>query len=137
MRTRYASAQTYPIDWKTSLPSTRRTTPRLHPNGRTTRDTAAPYLEPVYTSRDRSVFTHEEMHAILIKHFGTLCWGCDFDGSIYEDRGPRYLELDHVDPRSQGGSDHLDNRSLLCGPCNREKSDTQTLIQLRRRVYGG
>ena len=100
------------------------------------RDTAAPYLEPVYTSHDRSVFTHKEMHGILIERFGPICWGCDFDGSIYEERGPRYLELDHVNPKSSGGHDHLDNRALLCGPCNREKSDRQTLIQLRRSTMG-
>ena len=100
------------------------------------RDTAAPYLGPVYTSHDRSVFTHKEMHAILIEQFGPICWGCDFDGSIYEERGPRYLELDHVNPKSSGGHDHLDNRALLCGPCNREKSDRQTLIQLRRSTMG-
>ena len=76
------------------------------------------------------------MHAILVQHFGPFCWGCDFDGSIYEGHGARYLGLDHVDARSQGGHGHLDYRSLLCGPCNREKSDAQTLIQLRRSVMG-
>ena len=35
------------------------------------REAAAPYLEPVYTSHDRSVFTHKEMHAILIERFWT------------------------------------------------------------------
>lgn len=34
------------------------------------------------------------------------------------------------------GHDRLDNRALLCGPCNRENRDSQTLIQLRRRVMG-
>ena len=100
------------------------------------RETAAPDLDPVYTVDERSVFTHREMHAILVEQFGPICWGCNFNGSIYGERGPRYLELDHVDPKSQGGHDHLDNRALLCGPCNREKSDSQTVIQLRRSNIG-
>lgn len=99
-------------------------------------DTAAPSLEPVYASHEKSVFTHKDMHVILIERFGPLCWGCDFDGSIYEERGPRYLELDHVNPKSAGGHDHLDNRALLCGPCNREKGDSQTLVSLRRSTMG-
>ena len=45
---------------------------------------------------------------------------------------PRYLELDHNTPRSDGGLNHISNRILLCGPCNRLKSNTYTLSGLRR-----
>ena len=35
----------------------------------------------------------------------------------------RHLEIDHIQPRSKGGSDHLDNLQLLCGSCNRIKGN--------------
>ena len=35
----------------------------------------------------------------------------------------RHFEVDHVIPRSKGGTDHIDNLQLLCGHCNRLKGD--------------
>ena len=91
--------------------------------------TAAPYLkvkksipEPPGRKMSRS-----EIYEILISQQGIKCQGCDrtFDDS-------RYLELDHNTPRSDGGLNHVSNRILLCGPCNRLKSNTFTLSGLRR-----
>ena len=67
------------------------------------------------------------MRDILIERFGLHCWGCDFEAP-----DERYLDLDHIDPKSNGGSNHLDNRALLCGPCNRKKANRITLVQLRK-----
>ncbi|MCY4473811.1 MAG: DNA methyltransferase [Chloroflexi bacterium] len=97
---------------------------------------AVPRLEQVFSTTQPSVLSHREMHTILLERFGPYCWGCDFDGLEYGERGGRYLELDHVNPKSAGGHDHLDNRALLCGPCNKDKSDRTTLIQLRRQTMG-
>ena len=47
----------------------------------------------------------------------------------YDD--PPYLQLEHKTPRSEGGLNHISNRMLLCGPCNRIKSDRLTLNGLR------
>lgn len=44
------------------------------------------------------------------------CKGCGQDGI-----GFRNLEVDHKQPRSRGGTDHIDNLQLLCGFCNRTK----------------
>ncbi len=52
---------------------------------------------------------------------GTRCAGCDRE---FDD--PLYLQLDHKTPRSEGGLNHISNRMLLCGPCNRIKSDRLT-----------
>ena len=55
------------------------------------------------------------------------CQGCDRE---FDD--PRYLQLDHNTPRSDGGINHITNRVLLCGPCNLAKSNIYTLTGLRR-----
>ena len=95
---------------------------------------AAPALEQVIPPTEEYALTHKEMHEILIKKFGFQCWGCNF---IAPDE--RYLELDHIDPKSSGGSNHLDNRALLCRPCNQKKSNRLTLAGLwtenRREDY--
>ena len=90
--------------------------------------TAAPELGPVYRRDDRPILSHREMKDFLVKTFGTRCWGCDFD--VKDDR---YLQLDHAEPKADGGSNDLDNRTLLCGPCNLAKSRRITLGQLRRQ----
>ena len=68
-----------------------------------------------------------EMLDFLLGQCGSKCQGCDreFDDS-------RYLELDHNTPRSDGGLNHISNRVLLCGPCNKVKSNQYTLSGLRR-----
>lgn len=91
-------------------------------------DTAAPALEPVFPISNESTLRHAEMHKILFDHFGPACWGCGFLGP-----DERYLELDHIDLRSSGGSNDLDNRALLCRPCNQKKSNNLTLDGLRRK----
>jgi len=70
--------------------------------------------------------TRAEMYEHLIDQHGMKCQGCD---RTFDD--PRYLELDHNTPRSDGGYNHISNRVLLCGPCNRVKSNTYTLSGLR------
>ena len=35
----------------------------------------------------------------------------------------RNFTIDHVTPRSQGGTDHPENLQLLCGACNSTKGD--------------
>ena len=72
-------------------------------------------------------WTRAQMYEHLLDLNGSTCQGCDrtFDDS-------RYLDLDHNTPRSDGGLNHISNRILLCGPCNRLKSNTFTLSGLRR-----
>ena len=72
--------------------------------------------------------TRAEMYKHLLGQHGIKCQGCD---RTFDD--PRYLELDHNTPRSDGGINHISNRILLCGPCNRLKSNTLTLTGLRRK----
>ena len=46
---------------------------------------------------------------------GGYCKGC---GEHYP---PKLMEVDHIEPQSKGGSDHIDNLQLLCCHCNRSK----------------
>ena len=42
---------------------------------------------------------------------------CCYCGSVQN------LEIDHIHPLSHGGSNKVENLQLLCGTCNRQKSD--------------
>ena len=91
---------------------------------------AVPFLKPTLRVHEPKgpKMSRQVMYEFLVTTNGAKCQGCDrmFDDS-------RYLELDHNTPRSDGGLNHISNRILLCGPCNRLKSNTFTLSGLRRQ----
>ena len=93
-------------------------------------DTAAPYLQVRLAIKEPPgrKMSRAEMYEVLLSHQGMKCQGCD---RKFDD--PRYLELDHNTPRSDGGINHISNRILLCGPCNRLKSNQYTLTGMRRK----
>ena len=74
---------------------------------------------------------HQNKHVLFGQQEG-LCNGCkgDFPFKLYE--------VDHVVPKSRGGTDHLGNLQLLCGHCNKIKSDKpqeHLIAQLRELAY--
>lgn len=91
-------------------------------------EVSAPALKSVSRKRAAPTMKREELLAALIERDGLQCQGCGF-------KPPHkgHLEIDHNRPRSDGGSNELDNRVLLCGPCNRAKSNMLTLSGLRRQ----
>ena len=93
-------------------------------------ETSAPFLRVKVRVKEPEGprWTRAEMYEHLLDQNGPKCQGCD---RTFDD--PRYLELDHNTPRSDGGLNHVSNRILLCGPCNRLKSNTFTLSGLRRQ----
>ena len=66
-------------------------------------------------------------HGKLLADIGAFCQGCGADYQF----DTRVLEVDHINPRSQGGTDAYENLTLLCPPCNKEKRDRYTLIGLQ------
>ena len=85
------------------------------------RDNNLPPIDlPKGTSRKR-------MRDILLEKHGFKCQGCD-----YEFPHGGHLELDHNLPKADGGKDHIENRILLCSPCNKAKGKTLTLSGLRQ-----
>ena len=89
--------------------------------------TAAPALRTLMRKASPPSMKRDQMVAALIAEHGIACLGC---GRTFD--SARYLELDHRIPRSEGGSNELENRVLLCGPCNRTKGNTLTLTGLRK-----
>ena len=76
--------------------------------------------------------SHAEMRNILADAQASVtglvdCAGC---GRSLE---PEFMELDHINPRAQGGENWITNRILLCGPCNRRKNADLTIIGLQRQ----
>ena len=92
-------------------------------------ETASPFLRvrELVKEPEGPRWSRARMYDYLIEQHGSKCQGCD---RIFDD--PRYLELDHNIPRSDGGMNHITNRILLCGPCNKVKSNVYTLSGLRR-----
>ncbi len=74
--------------------------------------------------------SHKGMMNILAQAQGTsggvICAGC---GRVLE---VEFMQLDHIQPKADGGKNHITNRILLCGPCNRRKRDNLTLRGLLR-----
>ena len=91
-------------------------------------DIAAPNLKTIKRVHEPPgpKLTRAQMYEYLLEQKGQMCQGCN---RKFDD--PRYLELDHNTPRSDCGLNHISNRILLCGPCNRLKSNTLTLTGLR------
>lgn len=57
--------------------------------------------------------THPNRVAALIERDGDLCYLCG--------KKPERYHIDHVAPRSHGGTNHDWNLALTCGPCNLRK----------------
>ena len=57
-------------------------------------------------------------HGQLLADMGAFCKGCGADYTF----DPRVPEVDHINPRSQGGIDAYENLTLLCPPCNNRRN---------------
>ena len=94
---------------------------------------AQAFRTPLGRTRERYPAPRTQ-HGKLVGDIGPLCQGCGADYTF----DPRVLEVDHIRPRSDGGSNAYDNLTLLCPPCNKEKRDYYTLsaLQDRNRTNG-
>ncbi|GHT41172.1 hypothetical protein AGMMS49965_10550 [Bacteroidia bacterium] len=63
-------------------------------------------IEPIKSVKER-----------LYKEQNGLCSGCKRQFEM------RNMEIDHIIPKSKGGGSYYENYQLLCGACNKKKSD--------------
>ena len=91
-------------------------------------DNGEPAVLELQTPRGRQRYPRpRSQHGRLVTDIGAYCQGCGRDYGF----DPRVLEVDHVRPKADGGSNAYDNLTLLCPPCNREKRDRYTLSYLQ------
>ena len=70
--------------------------------------------------------SHADMRDILYAAQDGVCAGCGRELHI------RFMQLDHMQPRAEGGANTIDNRVMLCSPCNGAKGATLTILGLVR-----
>ena len=70
--------------------------------------------------------SHADMRDILYAAQDGVCAGCGRKLHI------RFMQLDHMQPRAEGGANTIDNRVMLCSPCNGAKGAVLTILGLAR-----
>lgn len=64
----------------------------------------------------RRVLDNPALRAAVWEKTGGRCWYCNIQTIPW-----RTFQIDHVTPRSQGGTDELENLVPACDECNRKK----------------
>ena len=86
-------------------------------------------LDAFRMQRREEVFAHRSLHrtpisgSIKYRVITRACGRCECCGAHEHQRA---LEVDHIVPRNQGGSDDLSNLQALCFRCNAGKRDTDS-----------
>ena len=80
---------------------------------------------PRRTDIEKPINYRRNKHVLFGRQEGR-CNGCRMEFPF------KMFDVDHVIPRSRGGTDHLDNLQLLCSHCNRLKGNrTQEYLLVR------
>ena len=79
-----------------------------------------------------SIISEKEMLEFLLNLSGYQAWCCGFanrraDGTVV--RETSHFHLDHLDPKSKGGSNQITNRAPMCAKHNLRKSDRRVHLE--------
>lgn len=90
-------------------------------------------LQSIYSTHRRlRVFAQKGLKCTYCEKVGIYLIKCEFRGAIHVDVYTEEFELmtvDHIWPKSKGGSDKIENLTPACNRCNTEKgSNTTELI---------
>ena len=86
--------------------------------------------QPAHHDRtDLGRLSHYRNHVDTL--YGKQAGDCDGCGVHFPKRN---LTVDHIVPKSKGGTDHVENLWLLCGACNSSKGTRSQLEFLRERM---
>lgn len=77
---------------------------------------------PLGETRQRAPLSREIRQAVWTRD-GGRCRSCGISDEESMSRTGEHLQYDHVIPFSRNGADTVANIQLLCGPCNRIKSN--------------
>lgn len=81
-------------------------------------------LHAIEATRGNTRFVRQ----FLLEQQGWRCAGCDRLMSVYQGRAamtrPEQATLDHIHPRSRGGTDGRRNLQMMCRDCNCRKGNT-------------
>ena len=84
---------------------------------------------PRRTDIDAPIPYRKQKHVLFGRQEGR-CGGCKIEFLF------KIMEVDHVVPRSRGGTDHPENLQLLCPNCNRIKGDREMAYLVARLGEG-
>ena len=84
---------------------------------------------PRRTDIDAPIPYRKQKHVLFGRQEGK-CAGCKIEFLF------KIMEVDHVVPRSRGGTDHPENLQLLCPNCNRIKGDREMAYLVARLGEG-
>ena len=93
---------------------------------------------PNYKEKAKDVFDDRQMRQRLLQMSGYLAWRCGFanrrtDGSVIETTDN--FHLDHIRPKSKGGTDRIYNRAPMCMRHNTSKGNREiSLERLRTEI---
>ncbi|MGE6148992.1 HNH endonuclease [Aeromonas media] len=77
--------------------------------------------------------------AWVIQQADGRCEFCECSAPFLKEDGQPYLEIHHVTPLAEGGSDRVSNTVALCPNCHRRMHHSQNKLELRdeavKKIY--
>ena len=61
-----------------------------------------------------------KLRKLVIKRDGGLCQPCKRNGRLFS-----FDDIDHINPKTKGGTDALSNLQCICKPCHKTKTSAK------------